>query len=251
MSTLQKLALVLVMASLPCFGSELAVLRNGFSIRCLRREAIGLITRLYPSTAASDFIDVPSDEIDHFEKDFPPPPVQVPVPPRTQGLNEIINSTSQRYHLDPDLVNSIIRAESDFQASAVSPKGAQGLMQLMPKTASKLGVSNAFDPGANVDGGTRYFRELLELYNLDLVKALAAYNAGPHRVEQYRGVPPYHETRVYVAKVIRDFNRKKLAQRKAAATVKGNRREPHQSDAALQSFCSADRGCRPMRMSYP
>jgi soluble lytic murein transglycosylase-like protein len=110
----------------------------------------------------------------------------------------------------------VIRAESGFKVHAVSPKGAQGLMQLMPQTASKLGVPNAFDPQANVDGGTRYLRELLEKYNFDLVKALAAYNAGPHRVDQYHGVPPYRETRHYVASIVRDFNRKKLAQQKAA-----------------------------------
>src|SRR5204862_1166347 len=103
-------------------------------------------------------------------------------------------------------------AESGFKPHAVSPKGAQGLMQLMPHTASQLGVANAFDPKANVEGGTRYLRELLERYNFDLVKALAAYNAGPHRVEQYRGVPPYYETRAYIARIIRDFNRQKLAE---------------------------------------
>ena len=97
--------------------------------------------------------------------------------------------------LDPDLVNSVIKAESGFNVRAVSPKGAQGLMQLMPGTASQLGVPNAFDPQANVEGGREYLRELLERYNFDLVKALAAYNAGPQRVEQYGGVPPYYETR--------------------------------------------------------
>ncbi len=108
-------------------------------------------------------------------------------------------------------MNSVIRAESGFNVRAVSPKGAQGLMQLMPKTASQLGVQNAFDPQANVEGGTRYLRELLERYDFDLVKALAAYNAGPQRVEQYGGVPPYYETKVYVARIVRDFNKKKLA----------------------------------------
>jgi soluble lytic murein transglycosylase-like protein len=111
------------------------------------------------------------------------------------------------------LVNSVIKAESGFNVRAVSPKGARGLMQLMPGTASQLGVPNTFDPQANVEGGTRYLRELLERYNFDLIKALAAYNAGPRRVEQYGGVPPYYETRAYVARIVRDFNKKKVAQK--------------------------------------
>ena len=89
-------------------------------------------------------------------------------------------------------------------------------MQLMPQTASKLGVSNRLDPQQNVEGGTRYLRELLEFYNFDLVKALAAYNAGPGRVQQYGGVPPYRETRDYVSRIVRDFNRKKTSQHSTA-----------------------------------
>jgi soluble lytic murein transglycosylase-like protein len=116
-------------------------------------------------------------------------------------------------------VNSVIRAESGFNVRAVSPKGAQGLMQLMPQTASELGVHNAFDPQANVEGGTRYLRELLERYDFDLVKALAAYNAGPQRVEQYGGVPPYYETKAYVARIVRDFNKKKLAAKTVSPPV--------------------------------
>ena len=131
-------------------------------------------------------------------------------------LNEVVNSASGTYRLDPDLVNSVIRAESGFNVRAVSPKGAQGLMQLMPQTASELGVQNAFDPRANVEGGTRYLRELLERYDFDLIKALAAYNAGPQRVEQYGGVPPYYETKAYVARIVRDFNKKKLAAKTAS-----------------------------------
>ncbi len=88
-------------------------------------------------------------------------------------------------------------------------------MQLMPQTASQLGVHNSFDPQANVEAGTRYLRELLERYNFDLIKALAAYNAGPQRVEQYNGVPPYYETKAYVARIVRDFNQKKLAAKSA------------------------------------
>src|SRR5262249_23875533 len=110
------------------------------------------------------------------------------------------------------LIESVIHAESSFNPNAVSPKGAQGLMQLMPGTAAELGVNNAFDPRSNVEGGTRYLQQLLIQYNNDLAKALAAYNAGPHRVQQYNGIPPYRETQNYVSKIITDFNRKKIAE---------------------------------------
>ena len=112
-------------------------------------------------------------------------------------------------------------------------------MQLMPGTASKLGVSNAFDPHANVEGGTRYLSELLERYNFDVVKALAAYNAGPGRVQQYGGVPPYYETRTYVARIVRDYNRKKIAERKAAAatdkTVRNKQATPRAAAGVKQA----------------
>src|SRR6201981_4089913 len=137
-------------------------------------------------------------------------------------LNQVVDTASAAYHLDPDLVNSVIHAESGFNSRAVSRKGAQGLMQLMLETANRLGVANAFDPESNVGGGSRYLRELLERYNFDLVKALAAYNAGPQRVEQYKGVPPYYETRAYVARIVKDFNKKKAAQQKAASSPKAS-----------------------------
>jgi soluble lytic murein transglycosylase-like protein len=147
-------------------------------------------------------------------------------------LNQVVSAASGRYRLDPDLVNSVIRAESGFNVRAVSRKGAQGLMQLMPGTASQLGVPNAFDPEANVEGGTKYLRALLERYNFDVVKALAAYNAGPHRVEQYGGVPPYYETRAYVARIVRDFNRKKLAAKNAAAQPSASSKHPKKLNAS-------------------
>jgi len=202
--------MVAVVASATALASDIAILRNGFSIRHERREVIDSATRLYLSGEAGSYVDVPTTEIERFEKDLPP--TAVTVSPRSQNVNDFVNSASDRQRLDPDLVNSVIRAESGFNPHAVSPKGALGLMQLMPQTASELGVPNAFDPQANVEGGTRYLRELLERYNFDLIKALAAYNAGSRRVEQYRGVPPYLETRAYVARIIRDFNRKKLSQ---------------------------------------
>ncbi len=222
----------LLLLSLSAFGADLAILHNGFSIRHERRETLGPVTRLYLEADKGGYVDIATDQIERFEKDQSPalPPALAAVaapPPKPQTLNEVINTISDRHHLDPDFISSVIHAESGFNPRAVSPKGAQGLMQLMPQTASKLGVSNAFDPRANVEGGTRYLSELLERYNFDVVKALAAYNAGPHRVEQYRGVPPYYETRAYVARIVRDYNRKKLAERKAAAAsarLNGNKK---------------------------
>ena len=228
----------LVLAALPCFAGEVAVLKNGFAIKHERREIVGELTRLYVNADGSSFVDVPTADIEHFEA-APEEPVEDPPsagnakgvgaklvssgrPAAFSGrpvtdLSRVVNEASGRYRLDPDLVNSVIKAESGFNVRAVSPKGAQGLMQLMPGTATQLGVPNAFDPQANVEGGTRYLRELLERYNFDLVKALAAYNAGPQRVEQFGGVPPYYETRAYVARIVKDFNKKKIAQGKAVA----------------------------------
>ena len=197
-------------------AADLAVLNNGFSIRHERREVIGQITRLYVDAKGESYVDVPTDQIERFEKDLSAAHAGARTQPGRASLAEMIEGISSNYHLDPDLVNSVIHAESGFNSRAVSPRGAQGLMQLMPRTASQLGIENAFDPKSNVDGGTHYLRELLVRYNLDLIKALAAYNAGPLRVEQYRGVPPYYETQAYVARIVRDFNRKKLAERKTA-----------------------------------
>lgn len=207
-------------------GTDLAVLSNGFSIRHERREVQGAVTRLYMGSDSGSFVDVPTADIEHFEKDlFAPAASDALGSPKK--LDDVIASISGRHHLDPDLVNSVIHAESGFNPRAVSPKGAQGLMQLMPQTASTLGVANAFDPESNVEGGTRYLRELLERYNFDLVKALAAYNAGPHRVEQYRGIPPFYETQAYVNRVIRDFNRKKVAERRTAKTTHAITKKSH------------------------
>ncbi len=223
MRILVKLVVVILGTALGAQAAEIAVLRNGFTIRHERRQVLQDTTRLYIS--GNNFVDVATDQIASFEKDDTPdlkpaPDAATQSGPPASLLPEVVNKASDRHLIDADLIASVIRAESGENPRAVSPKGAQGLMQLMPETATKLGVTNAFDPAANVDGGTRYLRELLERYNYDLVKALAAYNAGPQRVEQYRGVPPYRETRAYVARIVKDFNRKKLAERKAATPPK-------------------------------
>jgi soluble lytic murein transglycosylase-like protein len=199
-----------------------AILDNGFSIRHYRRESAGSQVRLYVSPQGNSFVDVPASSIVQIQLDETAPNVPVArkeaqSPPTDRSLEEVVAHASNRHGIDPDLIRSVIAAESGFNPGAVSPKGAQGLMQLMPDTASSLGVENAFDPEGNVDGGTRYLRELLVLYNGDLAKTLAAYNAGPERVELYKGVPPYPETRAYVSRVIREFNRQKMKEKAAKA----------------------------------
>jgi soluble lytic murein transglycosylase-like protein len=207
-------------------ATKIAHLRNGFSIRHEHRQFLGDNTRLFTAADSTSYIDVPTADITGFENDPAPVPVPQSAPPtsRTADLNKVVRSASAVSHLDPDLVNSVIHAESGFHTNAVSRKGAQGLMQLMPETAGHLGVTNPFDPQDNVSGGTRYLRQLLEQYNFDLIKALAAYNAGPQRVEQFHGVPPYRETRAYVARVVHDYNKKVAAQKRTSPANSTNAR---------------------------
>ena len=221
MSLRAKLARITALAALvalstSAFAAEVAVLRNGFSIRHQRREVMGPTTRLYfEGGSQSGWIDVPTAEIAACHREEVETPDPSP-PQKPGGITGMVEAASDRHQVDADLIDSVIKAESGFNPRARSPKGAQGLMQLMPETASKMGVGNAYEPRDNIEGGTRYLRQLLEQYHGDPVKALAAYNAGQERVEQYRGVPPYHETHNYIRRIIIDFNRKKVAQQKTA-----------------------------------
>jgi soluble lytic murein transglycosylase-like protein len=126
-------------------------------------------------------------------------------------LTSHIDEASQQYGLDPKLIQAVIHVESNFDPLAVSPKGAQGLMQLMPQTAKDLQVSDVFSPKENIHGGSRYLRYLMDIYNQDMVMALAAYNAGPEKVNLHRGIPPYQETRTYVQRVLQIYNRLKTS----------------------------------------
>jgi len=124
-----------------------------------------------------------------------------------EKIEQMIREVSARYRVDPALVRAVMQTESNWNSSAVSRKGALGLMQLVPGTAQQLGVNNAFDPKQNLDGGVRYLHTLLERYNGDLDKALAAYNAGPGAVDRAGGIPRYRETRNYVQKVTDSYFR--------------------------------------------
>ena len=247
-------------------AADVAVLRNGNSIRHERKQVLGRITRLYLESSSSGYIEIPTDQIDHFERDTSPPlpaPASVPPPAATQvplasqpstpigsprpdaltaeGLNQVLNTAGQRNQIDPDFIRSVIKAESGFHQNAVSRKGALGLMQLMPGTASELGVTNPFDPHSNVEGGTKYLRDLLQKYDFDVNKALAAYNAGPKRVDQYHGVPPYYETQAYISRIIRDFNRQKIAKNPALAKKQPS---PSSTSKSTQHNASAGSGVK-------
>jgi len=209
---------MLLLLSLSAAAADRAVLRNGFTIDHDRREVIGDMTRLY---TGGGYVDVPTAQIVSYEHVDAPPPAPELTPTRT--IHDHVTDASKTTGIDPDFIDSVIHQESGFNPNAVSKKGARGLMQLMPDTADKLGVRNSFDPAENVHGGAAYLRQLLELYHGDAQKALAAYNAGPGRVEQYKGVPPYRETQAYVARIIREYNRKKLAEQAAAKQLPAKR----------------------------
>lgn len=116
--------------------------------------------------------------------------------------DSLIAAAAERYHVDCALIKAVIKAESNFNNRAVSPKGAQGLMQLMPKTASIFQVRDSFEPESNIEGGVRYLRYLINIYNGHLPFVLAAYNAGEKAVARHQGIPPYAETRNYVRRVL-------------------------------------------------
>jgi soluble lytic murein transglycosylase-like protein len=195
-----------------------AQLANGFEIRHIRREAAGENVRLYVSD--SSYTELPASQIVRYEADLTPLPSPEKPAAAPLSIDQHVARAGEANGVDADFIRSVIKAESGSNPKAVSRKGAQGLMQLMPATASKLGVKDSFDPEQNVNGGTQFLRELLVKYNGDAAKALAAYNAGPKRVQQYHGVPPYQETRQYVAKIIRDYNRRKSAATKSAPKKK-------------------------------
>ncbi len=137
-----------------------------------------------------------------------PPSQPAPAPSEdrlSENLSAAIDRLARRQNLDPGLVRAVIRVESDFDARAVSSRGARGLMQLMPSTARQLGVHNVFDPVQNVRGGTEYLRRMIDRFDGNLELGLASYNAGPGAVDRYGGVPPFRETTRYIHKVLRAY----------------------------------------------
>lgn len=227
-SYIPAVVLLALIASAPfARAAELVTLTNGFVERCNHHAQVDGRTRLYLGAGEDNYIELAPNEIVSFEKVADPnpttPEATAAATPKaaTQrntgvrlsatDLGEILARAGRQHDIDADLLASVVKAESDGNTRAVSRAGAQGLMQLMPSTAAGLGVTNSFAPDQNVQGGSTYLDALLTRYRNNLALALAAYNAGPQAVDRYHGIPPYRETRAYVARVIHEFNRRVLA----------------------------------------
>jgi hypothetical protein len=210
--------------AVPAWAGEYAVLGNGFRIHADRHESDGSVVRLYDG---SGFTQMRADRIDHFEVEdavrVPEPgaivaagqkpgPAELPAPAQATP-EELARVAAAKYSLPEDFVRSVMRVESALCQEAVSPKGAIGLMQLMPDTARSLGVDPR-NARQNAEGGAQYLRDLLARYENrpdQVLLALAAYNAGPGAVERYHGVPPYAETRRYILKVLKYWDQTRKA----------------------------------------
>lgn len=206
----------IVLLAMPAFAGEYAILSSGLRLHIDRHETEGGMVRLFTKEG---FSEVPAASVAAFEQeDYVPPPALVvpaappaetavasvakPTPPADPKV--LVHDAAVHYGLPPKFVESVARIESAMRSDAVSPKGALGVMQLMPGTARALNADPT-DPAQNIEAGTRLLRELLIKYNNDAIKALAAYNAGEGAVDRYQGLPPYSETQNYVDKVIRNY----------------------------------------------
>ena len=204
-------AVLWMLLTAPAARADYAVLSSGQRLHITGWQRLGEDVRLdldggSVTVAAADLVSVEPEEI-FSAIPLPEPKLDVP-------FAEQIRSAASANRVDPLLVASIISVESNFNFRARSPKSAFGLMQLLPKTAAQFDVRNIFDPQQNIDAGTRYLKQLLDRYDQNIPLALAAYNAGPERVTQYGGVPPFMETRNYIRLVNAKLEKHKLAVRK-------------------------------------
>jgi len=208
----------MVAIAAPLWAGEYVVLGNGFRIHAERHEIEGGTVRVFND--GGGIAEMPAASVTAFEAEeslpAPSPAPAVPVkPPEPVAAtppvpaSTLATTAARKFALPESFVQSVMKAESGFNPAAVSPKGATGLMQLMPDTAKKLGVDPK-NPQQNAEGGAQYLRDLLALYENrpdQVLLALAAYNAGPGAVERYHGVPPYLETRQYILRVLKNWDK--------------------------------------------
>lgn len=201
--------LLTILCAVPVLAGEYAVLSNGFRLYVEGHEKVGSAVRLFLNGGV---IELPASQVARFEPDDYPMTAAPPAPVvEAESLTpqELVTRAALRNGLPPEFVHSVAAVESGFRTDAASPKGAVGLMQLMPGTARDLQADPA-NPEQNAEAGARYLRELLLKYKDDpyqVRKALAGYNAGPGAVDRYNGVPPYRETQTYVEKVLRRYHK--------------------------------------------
>jgi soluble lytic murein transglycosylase-like protein len=203
--------LLLLGALAPSACAEYVVLQTGQRIHVTGYELIGDTLRL---TMAGGTMEIPADAVLRIDPEdtFPAAKIKALDVPYAN----LITASARAHGIAPELIASVIAVESNFNPKAVSWRAACGLMQLLPQTAARFGVTDVFDPQQNIEAGTKYLKELLDRYNGDLSLSLAAYNAGPERVEQFRTVPPYRETRDYVRRVTEKFRKTSAARNQAA-----------------------------------
>jgi soluble lytic murein transglycosylase-like protein len=193
-------AIVALAALVPCARADYVVLQTGQRIHVTGYERVGETLRL---TMTGGTLEIPAVAVSRVDPEDTFLPVNVKL--LDVPYANFISESARAHGVSPELVASVIAVESNFNPNAVSWRSARGLMQLMPQTAMRFGVTRVFDPQQNIEAGTRFLKELLLRYKGDLALTLAAYNAGPDRVGQYRSVPPYRETRDYVRRVTEKF----------------------------------------------
>ena len=218
MRVAHNVALVLALVASPAAArADYLVLRSGSRINVSSYELRGDKYRVqlsggWAEFAVADVVAIEPEEI------F----VAAPKLPLEQApFGELIRKAAAKYEVDADLVFSVVAAESNFNPRAISRRNARGLMQLLPETARRLGVKDIYDPAQNIDGGTRYLRDLLKMYDGDLALTLAAYNAGPGAVQRYGRIPPYNETIKYVRAIRKTYALRKSSADKAGSDAPG------------------------------
>jgi len=204
------LSALFVACAAPALRAEYIVLRSGQRLTVTGYQVLG---DKYHLQVKGGTVDVPVEQVLSIEPEdvFTPLPLpHMEAPQSQEPFGELIRAAAERYKVDADLITSVIAAESNFDPKAISRRNARGLMQLLPSTASRLGVKNIFDPQENIDAGTHYLGDLLQMYKNDLALALAAYNAGPEQVLRHgQRVPPFAETISYIKRVRQTYNQRK------------------------------------------
>jgi soluble lytic murein transglycosylase-like protein len=207
-------------------AAERVTLANEAVYSCVRHDVLGTNTRLYFNADGTSYQDIPTERIASIAyvaaeapstagnntTAVPAVAALLDAPPTRGQIDVLLSGAGAAHNIDAELLASVVKIESGFRVNAKSRAGALGLMQLMPSTARENGVDDRSRADANIRGGTAYLDALLKRYHDDAVLALAAYNAGPGAVDRYHGVPPFRETRSYVYRVIREYNRRKEAQ---------------------------------------